>query len=85
VRRINEAAAALFDWIVYELAGYQTGRLILIGLSFGRIDVEPWQPRQAGGSRARATNVRPLASAACATSVGLAYWLMFALGVAILS
>ena len=70
MRRIIEAAAALFE---------------LIGLSFGRIDVEPWQPRQAAASRARTTDGRLFASAACATFAGLAYWVMFALGVAILS
>jgi hypothetical protein len=78
VRKIVEAGTALSDWIVYELAGYQTGRLILLGLSFGRVRVEPWMPRNA----ARPVMVRgqPVASAAFATVVGLAYWLTLTLG-----
>ena len=73
MRKIIEAATALFDWIVYELAGYQTGRLILLGLSFGRVRIEPWRLR----NPARPVMVRgqPVASAAFATVVGLAYWL----------
>ncbi len=78
MRRIIEAAAALFDWIVYELAGYQAGRLILTALSFGRIRVEPWEPLRAafrvGGVRGGL-----FASAAVATVVGLAYWLTLTL------
>jgi hypothetical protein len=35
VRRTIEATAALFDGIVYEPAGYQTGRLVIVGLSLG--------------------------------------------------
>jgi hypothetical protein len=87
MRGLIEGAVALFDWIVYEIAGYQTGRLILSGLTFGRIDVEPWNteprpaPRQAGGNRTD----RLITSAACATFVGLTYWLILTIAVALIS